>query len=59
MNDTVFTCHVWWDESSPNVSKIRTNDDDPDNIKFTFDEKGNLKNVELINEELQYYNQET
>lgn len=59
MKETVFTCHVWWDRHSPNISKIRTNDDDPDNIKFTFDENGNLKNVELINEDIQHYNQET
>lgn len=46
--ETIYTANIWWDKTSPNISKIRLNEDDPDNVRFVFDKNGELISVEII-----------
>lgn len=48
--DIVYEDSIWWDFEGWNKGRnpVRTNWDDPLNVKFTFDKDGNLKNVEKL-----------
>lgn len=51
METITFGANIWWDVTSSRESKIRMNDDDPDNVIFTFDKEGNLLSVEHIKQD--------
>ena len=48
--DIVYEDSIWWnfDDYEKGRNPVRTNWDDPLNVRFTFDKEGNLKNVEKI-----------
>ena len=48
--DVVYEDSIWWDFEGWNKGQnpVRTNWDDPLNVRFTFDKNGNLKNVEKL-----------
>jgi hypothetical protein len=48
--DLVYQDTIWWsfDDWKKGKNPIRTNWDDPPNVRFTFDINGNLKNVEKL-----------
>ena len=48
--DIVYEDSIWWnfDDYNKGRNLVRTNWDDPLNVRFTFDKDGNLKNVEKI-----------
>lgn len=48
--DIVYEDSIWWnfDDYNKGRNPVRTNWDDPLNVRFTFDKDGNLKNVEKI-----------
>lgn len=48
--DIVYEDSIWWnfDDYEKGLNPVRTNWDDPLNVRFTFDKEGNLKNVEKI-----------
>lgn len=48
--DIVYEDSIWWnfDDYKKGRNPIRTNWDDPLNVRFIFDKDGNLKNVEKL-----------
>lgn len=48
--DIVYEDSIWWnfDDYNNGRNPVRTNWDDPLNVRFVFDKDGNLKNVEKI-----------
>lgn len=48
--DIVYEDSIWWnfDDYKNGRNPVRTNWDDPLNVRFVFDKDGNLKNVEKI-----------
>lgn len=48
--DIVYEDHIWWSFEDWNKGKnpVRTNWDEPLNVRFIFDKNGNLKNVEKL-----------
>jgi len=48
--DIVYEDSIWWnfDDYNKGRNPVRTNWDDPLNVRFVFDKDGNLKNVEKI-----------
>lgn len=48
--DLVYEDSIWWCDNDWKNGRnpVRTNWDDPSNVRFTFDKDGNLKNVEKL-----------
>jgi len=46
----VYEDNIWWNftDWKEGRNPVRTNWDDPFNVRFTFDKDGNLKNVEKL-----------